>query len=87
VDPRAYDDYAGVYRMTDGTEITVVRDGDALYGRAGSEPRSRLWPTSDSTFVVEDQGTDVRFERDATRGVTALVIVRPGRESRVPRVR
>jgi len=86
VDPRAYDDYAGMYRMTDGTEITVARDGDAMYGRAGSEPRSRLWPTSDSTFVVEDQGTDVRFERDASRRVTALVIVRPGRETRVPRV-
>jgi CubicO group peptidase (beta-lactamase class C family) len=87
VDPRVYDDYVGVYRMDDGTEITAVRDADALYGRAGSEPQSRMWPTSDSTFIVEDQGTDVRFERDATRRVTALVIVRPGRETRAPRVR
>ena len=87
VDPRVYDDYVGVYRMADGTEITAVRDLDALYGRAGSEPQSRMWPTSDSTFIVADQGFDVRFERDTTRHVAALVIVRPGRETRVPRVR
>jgi CubicO group peptidase (beta-lactamase class C family) len=87
VDPRAYDDYVGVYRMGDGTEITVARDGDGLYGQAGDNPRSRFWPTSDSTFIVEDQGLDVRFDRDAARRANALVIVRTGRETRVPRIR
>ncbi len=87
VDPRVYDDYVGVYRTADGTEITVARDGDALYGRAGGEPRTRAWPTSDSTFFTEDEGTDVRFERDASRRVTALVILQPGRESRAPKIR
>jgi CubicO group peptidase (beta-lactamase class C family) len=86
VDPRVLDAYVAVYRMADGMEIAVTRDGDALYGRAAGE-RSRLWPTSDSTFIVEDQGTDVRFERNAARRANALVIVRPGRETRVPRVR
>jgi len=87
VDLKLYDDYAAVYRMGDGTEITVARDGDALYAHAGSELRARLWPTSDSTFVAEDDGTALRFERDASRRVTALVIVQPGRESRWPRIR
>jgi CubicO group peptidase (beta-lactamase class C family) len=87
VDPRTYDGYVAVYRMADGTEITVTREGDALYGQAGGEPRNRAWPTSDSTFIVEDVGIDIRFERDSTRRVTALVIVRPGRETRAPRVR
>jgi CubicO group peptidase (beta-lactamase class C family) len=87
VDPQVYDDYAGVYRMADGTEITVVRDGDALYGRAGGGPRTRAWPTSDSTFFTEDEGMDVRFERDAARRVTALAIVGPAGEVRVPRIR
>jgi CubicO group peptidase (beta-lactamase class C family) len=87
VGPRVYDGYVGTYRMADGTEITVARDGDGLYGQAGGEPRSRFWPTSDSTFIVEDQGIDVRFDRDAARRANALMIVRPGRETRVPRVR
>lgn len=87
VDPRLLDDFAAVYRTPDGLEITVVRDGDALYGLAGNEPRARLWPTSDSTFVVDGQGTDVRFERDSARRVAALVIVQPGREIRAPRIR
>jgi len=56
VEPQLYDDYAGVYRMADGTEITVFRDGDALYGQAAGEPRTRAWPTSDSTFFTEDDG-------------------------------
>ena len=85
VDPRVLDEIAAVYRMPDGLEITVVRVGDALYGVAGGEPRSRLWPTSDSTFVVESQGMDLRFERDSTHRVTALVVVQPGGEIRAPR--
>jgi CubicO group peptidase (beta-lactamase class C family) len=81
------DEYVGVYRMADGTEITVSREGDALYGLAGRDPRSRLWPTTDSTFIVESQNVVLRFERDASRQVTGFVLLRPGPESRATRVR
>jgi hypothetical protein len=47
--------------MTDGTRITGVRDGDALRGGTGTAPRDRMWPMSDSTFIVENQGIGVRF--------------------------
>ena len=87
VDPRVYDEYAAIYRMDDGMEIAVTREGDALYGGAVGRPRSRLWPTSDSTFLVGDDGTDVRFERDASRRVIALVMSMSGYVVRAPRVK
>jgi CubicO group peptidase (beta-lactamase class C family) len=36
VDPRIFDDLVGAFRMTDGTEIVVTREGDVLNGRAAA---------------------------------------------------
>jgi CubicO group peptidase (beta-lactamase class C family) len=86
VAPRTLDELAGAYTLPDGTRVTVVREGDALFAEPRGEPRERLWPTSDSTFVAGVNGVGVRVERDAARRVTGVVIAQMGRETRAPRV-
>ena len=86
VAPGTLDELAGTYALPDGTRVVVVREGDALVAQPQGEPRERLWPTSDSTFVAGTSGVGIRVERDAARRVTGVVIVQMGRETRAPRV-
>lgn len=86
VAPGTLDELAGAYAIPDGPRVVVLREGDALFAQPQGEPRERLWPTSDSTFVAGSSGVNVRVERDAARRVTGVVIGQMGREMRAPRV-
>ncbi len=86
VAPRVLDELAGAYTLPDGSRVVVVREGDALFAEPRGEPRERLWPTSDSTFVAGSSGVAVQVQRDAAGRVSGVVILQGGRLTRAPRV-
>ena len=59
--PQLLGEYVGTHRLEDGTAVTGMGEGEALYGQAAGAPRSRLRPTSGSTFVLDDSGAAVNM--------------------------
>jgi hypothetical protein len=86
VTPAVLDDYVGRYAVTSAVEIVVTRDGNTLRGRATGQPGFRLLPTGPDRFLIEPVRAILRFERDGTGKVNALVTAQRGIEQRAPRV-
>jgi hypothetical protein len=78
--------YAGIYELAPGREIPISARGDLLFmqldARRGEAP---LVPRSENHFESRAGGTVVEFVKDATGGVTHLVLREAGGEQRARR--
>ena len=88
VDPAIYDAYAGEYEIAPGFILFVSRDGDKLFSRALpvptpqsmiNQPKSEMFPESDTTFFVKDADAKFTFVRNDKGQVVQVNIQRTTR--------
>jgi CubicO group peptidase (beta-lactamase class C family) len=73
VDPRAFDAYVGEYEIAPGLILVVTREGDKLMSQAmprplppsaAGQPKSEMFPESETTFFVKDADAQFTFVKD-----------------------
>lgn len=86
VTPETLDQYVGVYQVSETEKRLVFREGDALFGQRGRNPRQALTPVGRDEFVFASSGTRVRFVRGADGAVSGMIVrSRIGPEELSPR--
>jgi len=59
------DAYCGMYELKPGVFDSITREGERLYAKISlGGPRVELWPETENTFFVKEDGSRVSFERD-----------------------
>ena len=84
VDPAIYAAYTGHYEFGPGAVLTIIREGDRIFGEAtGTRPiygfpvgeRVEIFPTSETDFILRNNSADrVHFVRDNGNQVTGLIL-------------
>ena len=73
VDPRAFDAYVGEYEIAPGFILVVTREGDKLMSQAmprplppsaAGQPKSEMFPESETTFFVKDADAQFTFVKN-----------------------
>jgi CubicO group peptidase (beta-lactamase class C family) len=84
IDPALYDAYAGRYEADvpgKGKEvITVTRDASRLLCQRKGNTKVALVPESDTSFYIKASDSEVRFVKDPSGKVAALLLVQDGEE-------
>jgi len=88
VDPAIYDSYVGEYEIAPGFILFVSREGDKLFSRAmpvptppsaTNQPKSEMFPESETTFFVKDADAQFTFVRNDKGQVVQVNIQRTTR--------
>ena len=69
--PTGLDDYVGRYELTPTFQLTVTREGRAIYLQATGQPRAQLTPRAGHEFVIVGSSLRVIF---GVRGDTGEVV-------------
>jgi hypothetical protein len=88
VDPGIYDSYVGEYEIAPGFILVVTREGDKLMSQAvprplppsaAGQPKSEMFPESETTFFVKDADAQFTFIKDDKGQVIQVIIQRATR--------
>lgn len=87
VDPGIFDGYAGVYELGPDLVLTVAREGDHLMAQITGEPKTEMFPESDSKFFLTVADVQLEFQRGADGKATGLTMIQgdqvlPGKKIR-----
>jgi len=72
VDTEILDGYVGTYQLGPGWLLTITREEDKIMAQATREDKFPMIARSETRFHVEDYGSDVTFERDASGEVNRI---------------
>jgi CubicO group peptidase (beta-lactamase class C family) len=87
VDPNLYDAYVGRYDYGGGKAImTITREGDRLFAQLTGQPKSEIFPKSETNFFWKVVNAQVEFVTDAKGQVTKAVHNQAGRTFDAPRM-
>lgn len=79
--------YVGQYPLAPTFTLAISRDGDRLFVQATGQPRVRLLATApDHFFIPAVADAELRFERDSSGAVQAVVLRQGGVDQRAPRL-
>lgn len=78
VDPKIFDDYVGQYELAPGLVLSITREADKLWAQVSDQPKSELFPESETKFFLKVVDAQVTFVRDAGGKVTRLVLHQTG---------
>jgi hypothetical protein len=73
IQPALYDAYAGVYELTPGTSVKVIRKGDKLFAETEGQ-LVELFPVSETSFIIKARDSQLTFVKDARGRAVELVI-------------
>jgi hypothetical protein len=88
VDPQVYDSYVGEYEIAPGLILVVTKEGDKLMSQAmprplppsaAGQPKSEMFPESETTFFVKDADAQFTFVRNDKGEVIRVNIQRSTR--------
>jgi beta-lactamase regulating signal transducer with metallopeptidase domain len=85
VDPKIFDNYAGVYRVAD-VVFTVTHEADYLFVQAGGQPKLRVFPETDHDFFYKEINAQLSFVTGADGKATELIFHQDGRDSPAKRI-
>ena len=80
VDPSIYDAYVGKYEIAPGFILTVTREENTLMNEAPGQPKSEMFPESETTFFVKNADAQFTFVKDDKGNVVQVNIRRGTRE-------
>ena len=86
VDSSVYDDYVGRYDYVQAI-LTVTREGDRLFGQLSGQPKSEIFPKSETEFFWKVVDAQVTFVRNKEGEVTHVIHHQGGREIEAPRLK
>lgn len=72
--------YVGTYELMPGLSIAITRDGDRLFSQVTDQPRSEIYPESETSFFSKAFDEQITFVTDA-RGVATVMILHQGGRS------
>jgi hypothetical protein len=78
VDPKIFDDYVGQYELDPNFIITITRDGDSLMMLARRQPKTELFPESETKFFLKVVDVQITFVKDVNGQVTHLIMSQGG---------
>ena len=78
VDPEVLDQYVGVYQIDESSEGIVRRDGDRITTQRTDGDPLAAYPYGQDAFFYKDSYTRIRFTRDASGKVAAMVTTQGG---------
>jgi CubicO group peptidase (beta-lactamase class C family) len=96
VDPRIYDSYVGEYEIAPAFILVVTREGDKLMSQAmprplppsaAGQPKSEMFPESETTFFLKDADAQLTFIKDDRGQVIQVNIQRATRMFQARRIK
>ena len=86
IDPKAFDAYVGVYRLTPTFAIRVTRDGDHFITQATGQGQVEIFPEGDHDFFAKVVDAQITFVTDNQGRATELILHQGGFDQHAPRV-
>lgn len=86
IDPKVYDAYVGEYETPFG-QLSIMKEGDKLYGKSQDDTKEELVPESETEFLVEKVKIRIQFVKDDKGQVTHLVIKANGQEAQGKKIK
>jgi CubicO group peptidase (beta-lactamase class C family) len=77
--------YVGTYEMAPGANLTIVFDGDQLFGQISGQPRLPIFAESETKFFLKAVDAQVEFVTDANGEATQAVMHQNGRDLKAAR--
>jgi CubicO group peptidase (beta-lactamase class C family) len=85
VSPAILAQYAGVYELGPGFNLTVTLEDGHLMGQGTGQPKFEMYAESETKFFLKTADAQIDFERNAQGVATALVLHQAGRDMRAPK--
>ena len=87
VDPAVYEAYVGEYEIAPGFILTVSKEGNKLMSETRGQPRSEMFPESETTFFLKDVDAQFTFVKDDKGNVVQVNIRRSTREFKAKKIK
>lgn len=68
--PHALEDYAGVYRLSNGERMIIRKTGRRMFAEIGYRPRKELIPIGANEFMALDRQVSMTFMEDQDGAMT-----------------
>jgi CubicO group peptidase (beta-lactamase class C family) len=78
VDPKLLDTYVGEYELAPGFTITIIKEGNDLFGQATGQSKFQLYPETTTKFFLKVVDAKIEFFKDASGKVTHLMLYQNG---------
>src|SRR5215813_7030916 len=73
IEPALYDAYSGVYELSPGASVKVLRKGDKLFAETEGQ-LVELFPVSEASFIIKARDSQLTFVKDPQGRAVELVI-------------
>lgn len=80
MEAKALERFVGVYALTPDITITVIRDGDHLFGRVTGQSAEEMFPEAPTGFFFKVVDAQITFTLAPDGAVTGLVLHQAGRD-------
>lgn len=80
VDPVLYASYAGRYELAPSVVLRISAEEGKLMQQVAGQPKSELFPESDTRFFLKETDVQVTFVKDESGQVTHVIIRQSGQE-------
>jgi CubicO group peptidase (beta-lactamase class C family) len=80
VAPEALSAYTGTYELNPNFTITITAENNQLQLQASRQPKHPLFAEADNKFFLKVVDAQVEFFKDASGGITHMVLFQNGRE-------
>jgi CubicO group peptidase (beta-lactamase class C family) len=77
--PAEYNNYLGVYRVSDTFSLIVTRDGNRLFIQGMGQPRAELFAEGDGKFFLRVVDGEVIFRTDSAGRASSLELTQDGK--------
>jgi len=86
VQAKVLDGYLGHYEMTPTFILAVTREGSQLYVQATNQPRTAVFPRSNTEFFYKVVDARITFETDSQGHANILILHQGGRDQKAKRI-
>jgi CubicO group peptidase (beta-lactamase class C family) len=87
VEPKIYNSYAGQYQIAPNFIITIANEKGKLIGQVTGQPKSELFPESETKFFLKESETEIKFVKNTQGKVTGLVLRQRDRDMFIPKIK
>jgi len=86
LEAKVLDGYLGHYEMTPTFILAVTREGSQLYVQATNQPRTAVFPKSNTEFFYKVVDARITFETDSQGHANTLILHQGGRDQKAKRI-
>lgn len=87
VDPAVLSACADDYELRPGFIITIAAEGGRLFAESTGQPRTEIYPESETDFFMKFADVQFSFIKDGHGNVTRLILHQGGRETPAKKIK